>query len=149
MKIDPYSPLHAAVRAKQAKKATGVAGDSLFAGFLDAADEATETFAAEQPKAAVPLSSLDMMLAIQEVPDEEFERKRAVRQGTATLDALEELRMSILMGNVTVGQLERIASRVSAQQMVVHDPKLKAILDEIEIRAAVELAKRGRYNASN
>jgi hypothetical protein len=145
MKIDPYSPLQAAARAKQAKKSSGVSGDGLFAGMLGGMDEAEETIAAEQPKAAAPLSSLDMMLALQEVPDDEFERKRAVRQANATLDSLEELRMSILMGNVSGVQLERISARISAQQSQTQDPKLKAILNEIEIRAAVELAKMGRY----
>ncbi len=144
MKIDPYSPLQASARVKQVRKASSVSGDGMFAGLLGGLEDAVETTAAEQPKAAAPLSSLDMMLALQEVSDEEVERKRAVRQADATLDALEDLRMSMLMGNVTPAQLERISVRMQAQQMHIHDPNLKAILNEIEIRAAVELAKLGR-----
>ena len=144
MKIDPYSPIHAAARAKQVKKTAGSSSASIFVGFLDGAAEAEEASVAEHVHTPAPLGSLDGMLALQEVSDQEVERKKATRKATATLDALEELRVSILMGDVSAGQLERIAVRIEQQQMYVTDPKLKALLNEIEIRAAVELAKLGR-----
>lgn len=144
MKIESYSPLHAAAKAKQLKKAQGSSSASMFSGFLDDASETHESHAAEAVRTPMPLGSLEGMLAMQEVPDDEFERKKATRQANATLDALEDLRIAMVMGEVSVGQLERIATRIEQQKMHVTDPKLKAILNEIEVRAAVELAKLGR-----
>lgn len=144
MKIDPYAPLHATAKAKQLKKSSGTSSAGIFSGFLDDVSAHEESAVVESLHSPMPLSSLEGMLALQEVSDEEFERKRATRQASATLDALEELRVSMLMGDVSASQLERIASRVEQQRMYVQDPKLKALLNEIEIRAAVELAKLGR-----
>ena len=57
------------------------------------------------------------------------------------LDNLEEIRLGLLLGTIPVSRLEQLAQLVRAQREQVNDPKLTAILDEIELRAAVELAK--------
>lgn len=81
------------------------------------------------------------MLMLQEVSDEEANRKKAVRQGHLTLDALENLRDSILFGDVTERQLHHIAQLIEKQREIIVSPQLKAVLDDIELRVAVELAK--------
>jgi hypothetical protein len=82
-------------------------------------------------------------LALQGAPDstERQARRRAVQRGDAMLDDLDEIRLGLLLGAIPRARLEQLAQLVRARREQVDDPKLMAILDEIELRAAVELAK--------
>lgn len=96
-----------------------------------------------------PVSALDALLALQEVEEagdslEERRNKRAVQWGGSLLEGLEEIRAGLLMGSIPVDRLERLAALVSSQREGASDPRLIAILDEIELRSRVELAKLGR-----
>ena len=57
------------------------------------------------------------------------------------LDELEQIRLGLLLGQIPRARLEQLAQMVRARREQLDDPKLIAILDEIELRAAVELAK--------
>jgi hypothetical protein len=57
---------------------------------------------------------------------------------------LEQLRIGIISGVIPRHELERIATTVERQRTRTSDPALEAILDEIELRAKVELAKLDR-----
>jgi hypothetical protein len=48
------------------------------------------------------------------------------------------------MGTIPMAKLEALAQLVRAKREQIDDPKLIEILDEIELRAAVELAKLSR-----
>lgn len=141
MRIDSKLPVRAGAPEKKARAAS--AGASDFARLLQGA-AAGESFAAQEAEAAAPPSALAGMLALQEVSDEEIRRKKAVRGGHRMLDALESLRLSLLFGEVPPDQLEIIARRMEEQKRLTADPRLAAIMREIELRAAVELAKFGR-----
>ncbi len=138
MKITGNSPISNSSATKKKSKASGASG---FAGLLGGAEESS---AVSTPASIAGPSALDGMLALQEVSDEDVGQKRAVRQGLSTLDALEDLRLAILLGEVSPTQLERIQKRMEQQRGVVMDPELQALMNEIEVRAAVELAKLGR-----
>jgi hypothetical protein len=56
---------------------------------------------------------------------------------------LDELRLAILDGRLRPVDLERLTRLVAEQRTAADDPRLAGILDEIELRAAVELAKLG------
>ena len=71
-------------------------------------------------------------------------RSQGVRRGLDLLDQLERLRRAIMLGDLTRAQVERLAALVAAQRGRVDDPALAELLNEIEVRAAVELAKVGR-----
>lgn len=87
-----------------------------------------------------PMGSVDSLLALQEVnPDEE--RGALHRHAEDLLDELDELRHGLLAGALSRHQLTRLKSLVNARRANVTDPRLGEILDEIELRAAVELAK--------
>jgi hypothetical protein len=60
------------------------------------------------------------------------------------LDRLDELRLGLLGGRLSMAALERLTLLVAENRGKVDDPRLTQILDEIEVRAAVELAKLGR-----
>jgi hypothetical protein len=89
---------------------------------------------------ATPVSGMDSLLALQEVhPDET--RGAVQRHAADLLDELDELRHGLLVGALSRSQLMRLKGLITARRASINDPRLAEILDEIELRAAVELAK--------
>ena len=143
MKIDPTQVRPAATRR------VGTAQPASAGGFAAALHE--ESAAAGGQSAVggpVGLSGVSSILALQEAPDstERRARQRAVERGDAMLDELEQIRLGLLLGAIHKARLEQLAEMVRARREQLEDPKLIAILDEIELRAAVELAKLSGSN---
>lgn len=93
------------------------------------------------------LQDLASLLALQGVASEEDvrERKRkAVRRGFDLLDVLEGVKIDLLGGGVPVERLERLV-HLLGQRRTSGDSELDGLVDDIELRARVELAKFGRY----
>ncbi len=84
------------------------------------------------------------LLALQEVPDAVAQRSKARQQGQRVLDRLEQLRFDLLEGRVPAETIERLSQEVDNAQARTDDPQLNDVLDEIRVRAHVELAKLGR-----
>jgi hypothetical protein len=94
------------------------------------------------PVAKAPaLSSVGALLALQEVDGHFNDRQQATRRGHFLLDRLEDIRHALLVGALPRDQLRILAETAREQRPAVEDPRLGQILDEIELRAAVELAK--------
>jgi hypothetical protein len=91
-----------------------------------------------------PASSLDALLALQAVDDPLQKRKKAVRRGQALLDTLDEVKADLLVGRVGEGKLNQLLSLIG-QAREQTQPGLDAVLDDIELRARVELAKFERF----
>ena len=91
-----------------------------------------------------PLTSLAGILAAQEVDEPLTGRRRARQRGDELLDALDELKLALLDGKLPPGKLRALQSMAAAQRGRADDPALQAVLDEIELRTAVELAKLDR-----
>jgi len=71
-----------------------------------------------------------------------LERKqRATRRAGRLLDVLDEMKLGLLSGESGEVNLERLQAAVRDQREATDDPGLEAILNEIETRAAVEIAK--------
>ncbi len=115
-----------------------------FAKELGGGPETVEGPAAVDAPAAV--ANVDALLAAQAVGGdvEEDVRKRMLRRGEDILDRLDELRHALLVGVVPKDRLIQLAQMVRARRDKVADPRLAAVLDEIELRAEVELAKLSR-----
>jgi hypothetical protein len=111
-------------------------------GFFIAEEPATGQVASAQPVAAS--TGIDALLALQSVEDPLFARKKAVRRGNALLDTLETIKADLLLGQVSEGRLNQLMVLVG-QARQRNLPDLDPILDDIELRARVELAKFGRY----
>ena len=94
--------------------------------------------------ALAPLTSLAGILAAQEVDEPLTGRRRARQRGDQLLDALDELKLALLDGKLPPGKLQALQSLAEAQRGRADDPALQAVLDEIELRTAVELAKLDR-----
>jgi hypothetical protein len=95
------------------------------------------------------VASLDALLALQETGGPLERRKRAVGRAGRILDVLEGLRLEVLDGGVSPEAMNRLARAVRDERQNTDDPRLEGVLDEIETRAAVELAKleRGKIAA--
>ena len=57
------------------------------------------------------------------------------------LDQLDELRHALLAGSISPAQLRELQDFVHLERVRMTDPQLAEVLDEIELRASVELAK--------
>ena len=96
---------------------------------------------------AASLTAVDALLAIQEnssPSDAMTGRRRAVNRADEMLDILDEIKISLLVGGVPHGRLSRLLEVVEQQRGMVAEPGLADVLDDIELRARVELAKFGR-----
>jgi hypothetical protein len=141
MKIDPTGIRPTTARSKVGGPSN--AGGSDFAKNLAESDATSGGNRASAPANLNPLAGL---LAVQETeePLEKRSRKRATQRASTILDELEEIRLGLLMGTVPMAKLEQLAQLVRAKREQFDDPKLQEILDDIELRAAVELAKLSR-----
>jgi len=88
-----------------------------------------------------PLSAVDTILALQGLDDSSGGRKQGVTQGEQLLDLLDNVRDGLLTGGIPRLTLTRLAMATGKRGAGFSDPKLQSILDEIELRALVELAK--------
>jgi Class II flagellar assembly regulator len=107
-------------------------------------DSGGEAARAEGVAAAPPLTSLDTLFVLQEVPGDRDSRRRALKRATDMLDSLDAIRLDLLDGAVPIPRLEALLRLVRSQRDQVSDPRLEHLLDEIELRARVELAKLGQ-----
>jgi hypothetical protein len=63
------------------------------------------------------------------------------QRGEDLLDGLDEIRHGLLIGALPRERVVRLLAIVRSRREQLADPRLSAILDEIELRAEVELAK--------
>lgn len=91
-------------------------------------------------------TSLDALLALQAIEDPLLRKRKLVRRGTQLLDTLDEMKSDLLAGRVSDSRLNQLMA-VLGQAREKADPRLDALIDDIELRARVELAKRGLYPA--
>ncbi len=99
---------------------------------------------AAAPPPSAPVAGLDAILALQGVGDALEGRRRAVRRGRALLDGLDALEADLLAGRIATERLVALRDLMIRPEPA-DEPGLAAALAEIELRVAVELAKRGLF----
>ncbi|MXN63715.1 flagellar assembly regulator FliX [Stappia sp. GBMRC 2046] len=107
-------------------------------------DETAQAAPAPSAGGGATVTSLSAVLALQSVEDATSGRKRALRHGNDLLDALENLKVELLGGKVAADRLERLMAMLKSRRPG-DDADVEAVVDEIELRARVELAKLGRF----
>ena len=90
--------------------------------------------------------SVGAILALQEVGGPLENRRRAMGRAGRILDVLEDVKIGLLSGEVSADDLERLKRAVRDERLATDDERLEGVLNEIETRAAVELAKLERAN---
>ncbi len=87
------------------------------------------------------VSDVSALMALQGVEDVTERRRRAIRRGGGLLDRLEELKLALLQGEAGEGALDRLSRTMREERPSDADAGLNSLLDQIDLRAAVELAK--------
>jgi hypothetical protein len=141
VKIDKPSQVNSTSSTRRAS-GSGAARPGEFAKFLDKA-------APSAVSGGSPISSIDALFAAQSVDATDQEGRRQARQrGEELLNKLDDLRHGLLMGTLSRSQLLSLRTLVRSRRNTFTDPKLNELLDEIELRAEVEIAKLSAVDSS-
>ena len=143
MKITGPGQIQSSSIKKSSKKGASDAG--AFTRNLGGSEEAESNRAVGS---SAPLTSVDALLSLQEVPDATDGRSKGLARANEMLDILEEVRKGILLGAISGPKLRILADLARNQRLTRNDssetdPRLAEILSEIELRSEVELAKLG------
>ena len=84
---------------------------------------------------------VEALLALQDVGTPTERKRRAVGRAGRILDVLDEIKVALLDGDLNATSLDRLRRAVRDERSTTEDPQLEAVLDDIELRAAVEMAK--------
>lgn len=90
----------------------------------------------------VAASAVGGLMALQGESDaERKKRAKAVNRANDSLTLLDQITYALLNNNVSTAHLARLKAIASVQSEGVTDPRLEAVLDEIDLRLAIETAK--------
>jgi len=133
-KIEGTGPVRTAQQIRRAMKTSGPKGTS----FSQQVDDAHETASSQGVSST---SSVMGVLGVQEIDDALAQASRGKMRALDILDRLEDLRIELLSGAISREKLTELSQVVSARRAEVTDPRLAEVLDQIDLRAQVELAK--------
>jgi Class II flagellar assembly regulator len=106
-------------------------------------EETEDTSPSSGVPTSSPIGSIDAIMALQGVGDSTEQDKQALEKGEELLEKLDEIRHGLLLGNVSPQKLLQLKDTLASYDITKTDPKLAEIVRDIEVRAAVELAKFG------
>jgi len=135
MKVEGSGNLRGGGPVRRTGKSDGTAGASFAKQLIG------ETGAPQGVSAASGVMGVSSVLALQEVDDAAARASRGKMRAQEMLDIMEEIRHGLLAGALPAQKLVDLARVVQSRKVQVDDPKLAAVLDEIDLRAQVELAK--------
>lgn len=133
-------------------RVTGPSGSTGISGPSTARRAGSGTFRLDETEESRPtgasgatrsLGGIDALIALQGIEDVTERRRRGVRRGRVALDALDELKVGLLVGTLAPSILTRLKSATTALRDGTGEPGLDEILGEIDLRVEVELAKLG------
>ena len=107
----------------------------------------------EQPRAQAisgsgPIAAVETILTLQALDDSLSGKSKAAAHGEQLLEMLDEVRDGLLSGGIPRATLNRLAVAVGRRHESFIEPRLQSVLDEIELRARVELAKLEQADAA-
>lgn len=129
----PTGPTSSSSSSRAGKSASGFA--------LPSTGAAASAGPAAQTASTSGVADISALMALQGVEDATERRRRAIRRGGGLLDRLDELKLALLSGESGAPALEKLSRAVQEDRPVDAEPGLAAVLDQIDLRAAVELAK--------
>ena len=130
--------------AKQTQKADESGGTSFTDHLAPARGPSSKADASSDVGAVLAVSSI---LSVQEVEGEAKEDqqlRRLIQWGEDILDQLDNIRHDLLMGAIPLDRLSALAQTMRDRKTNVSDPDLLTLINEIELRAEVEIAKYSR-----
>ena len=136
MKIEGFGIVKAGNMRRSGRASSSTAGD--FSQHIPADAEPV----ASTVGGGAQLRSIEGLLALQEVPGAlDQGRSPGIQRGADLLAALEDIRDGILLGRISTASLQSLVARLQERHHTDTPPRLFSVLDEIELRARVELAK--------
>ena len=139
MRINGDNRLNGPAPARSRASDTGT--DNVFR--LDEGGEARDNKAAGATPALGGVEALLTLQSVGPVPD----AGARLRHGHDMLDLLDDLRIGLLGGAFPADKLERLVDNLARRPARIEGEQVEQVLDEIELRARVELAKLGREAA--
>ena len=121
-----------------ARPARGAGGEAFR---IVAPDAAGGPGQASSVSATQGVMGVEALLALQDVGSPLERKRRAMRRAGRLLDTLDGLKIALLEGEISGADLDRLRRAIRDERDNTDDPALEAVLDEIELRAAVEVAK--------
>jgi len=142
MKVDGPGKTGAPSKTSKTKKSSGASGAG-FSDMVESSGGAEESAASSGAAGAAPIQNIDALLALQEreTGDDPMSRARARARAEAILDELDKFRIGLLNGVISRDSILQLARLVASHKQNIMDPRLAEVLDEIDLRAQVELAK--------
>lgn len=132
-------------RSTSGREAASKARRSGDANAFQASMKPVASVAPANPAAAASsVNSVAALMALQAVDDPLEKRKRAERRGRQLLDALDSLKLDMLEDRDHQGTLLRLKNILETAREDSGDSELDALIDQVELRAEVELAKLSR-----
>lgn len=120
---------------------SSVSEEELATGLVSGVDGASSS------PSAGGVEALDTLLAVQEITQKEQVSEKKLSWGNLLLDDLEDIRVKLLSGRVHRSYLDNLLRDIEKKDREVADEKLEGIINEIEIRARVEMAKLDRLGS--
>src|SRR5262249_51049731 len=114
MKVDGPKPIET-VRTSRVRSGSGAAATF-------APDMHGEARGAAPVASGSPITAVDTLIALQEVPDSVAGRARAARRGRDMLDLLDDVRDGLLEGRVSRSTLTRLVALVTEKREEFVDP---------------------------
>lgn len=142
MKVERSASATPAGRARKPETPRGAPG--AFSRALDAGRAVDAVEDVGPAGATTATGPIDALLSAQEIAGDETGNGRATARGDEILERLKALQIALLDGRLTAAQLDGLVALVARERIVAGDPALAEALDEIALRARVELAKLGR-----
>jgi hypothetical protein len=136
MKINGTGPVRAtAARRKDGADATGSGG---FAAHMNSAFQSTPAAVS----GASQIGSVGALLALQSGGDaSQGGAETEINRAEDILDRLDQIRVGILTVSLTGSALTSIVTNLNESRRDGIEPRLAGLIDEIELRARVELAR--------
>jgi hypothetical protein len=122
------------------KSAVSTSGGGEFDGLLSVGDSGSTSPASY----ANSIGSINSIFSVQEMSIGIIDPEEAKEKGLELLDELKKLRNGIVMEQINIQSLQHLLNKIQNEKIHVADPKLQEIVDDIETRASVELAKLGK-----
>ena len=87
------------------------------------------------------ISSVDAVVALQEITGDNTDERGTKNRANLILDKLEDIRMGLLMGQIPKSNLDELSRILIVARENSIDANLLEIIEDIELRAKIELAK--------
>ncbi len=94
--------------------------------------------------AAPTATTIEMLVAMAADTDPRAEREKMTRKGTQALDLLDRLNGKLMTGGNPADELDALSHWLETAGDMP-DPQIRHLMDEIELRIRVELAKQQRF----